>query len=538
MTRPQTQMTEDDATDGSTDRRTYLKFTSVMAGWGLLSSLFPGHAAAEPHTDTNSPHQLPGRIQAEDFDNSGEGNAYHDTDSTNEGSAYRPSEGVDIQPTHDESGNYNIGWTRDGEWLTYTVAIPAGLYDIDLRVAAPSNSDGDICVLLDGMELGIATVASTGGWQSWETITIPGVAVPDTEAGRLRIEFTTSNQHIANFNWIEFVETDMDPDSDSNAATIPETITPKNINNELYASAFDDRDLSENVRAALDALPGGQGRIRITPRDDGQPWQWEQDLTIDISQYNGLELDIDRTVGIEYSGSGWPLTLVGNSSTSDQARITGGRWTATGDPAGWLRIKDCFGTEIYPTRVAFRNSSGNAVGVSLENHDGWTESSKIGGSYTADIGIDSKPAGLTGGTGTESFHDTVLDNPKINAYNIGIRFRGWWQYCHIEKPVVWTKTDGVSCYVLGAERMDGTNILSMKAETAAGQESIGIETAGDFEGFWYGPTIIGGLIDVNGTDVVQNGAATGPAIQIHTRKKAFQINDLASGDSTSIDPRE
>lgn len=530
-------MSKNNTSGRSTNRRTYLKLTGIAAGIGMLFSRFSSHAAAKPYTDTGMPHELPDRIQAEDFDEGGESAAYHDTNSTNKGGVYRSNEGVDIQPTDDESGEYNVGWTKDGEWLAYTVTIPAGTYDIHLRVATTSDNGGDIRVLLDGVELGVATVTDTGGWQSWDTITISGVEVPDTEAGLLRIEFATSNRHISNLNWIEFVETTMESDG----PTTSETITPKNVNNELYAKAFSGSDLSEKVQAALDALPDGRGRIRITPRDDGQPWQWTNDLTVDLTQCNGLELDIDRTVLIEYSGSGWPLTLESNSGTQNQARIAGGLWTATGDPAGWLRLKDCFGTEVYPTRVDFRNSSDDAVGVSLENHDGWTESSKIGGSYTADIGIDSKPAELTGGSGTHSFHDTVLDNPKINAYNIGIRFRGWWQYCHIEKPVVWTKADGTVCYLLAAERMDGTTITSMKAEDpgSGSQNTIGIETADPFHGFWYGPTIIGGHIYVPGGEkVADNASDTGPAIQIRTRQKAFQVVDLKTGNTAELDPNQ
>lgn len=531
-------MTEDITQDGSTDRRTYLKLTGLATGLGLLSGRFSGPAAAQPEPVTDSPHELPGRIQAQDFDEGGEGVAYHDTTSRNNGFSYRSSDNVDIQPTADESGEYNIGWTRDGEWVTYTVCIPHGTYDVNLRVASPSDSEGDIRVLLDGTELGVATVANTGGWQSWETITIPNVHVTDIKAGQLRLEFATTNEHIANLNWIEFAGT---PASEADSMSIPETIAPKNVDNELYAKAFEGSDLSEKVQAALDSLPGGQGRIRITPRDDGEPWQWNNDLTIDLRDYHGLELDIDRTVAIEYTGDGWALTLESNSGTKNQARITGGLWTGTGDPDGWLRLKDCFGTEVYPTRVEVRNSSGDAVGVSLENHDGWTESSKIGGSYTADIGIDSKDAAITGGSGTNSFHDTVLDNPKINAYNIGIRFRGWWQYCHIEKPVVWTKADGVDCYVLASERMDGTTITSMKAEDpgARAHGAAGIKTEDPFHGFWYGPTIMGGHIYVpHGEKVIDDASDSGPAIQLRTRKKAFQVVDLKTGNTLDLDPNQ
>ncbi|HIH03765.1 MAG TPA: DUF2341 domain-containing protein [Methanoregulaceae archaeon] len=66
------------------------------------------------------------RREAEDFDTGGEGVAYHDTTATNLGGAYRKTEGVDIEFFQAENG-YNVGWIRDGEWLRYTVTIPAGI---------------------------------------------------------------------------------------------------------------------------------------------------------------------------------------------------------------------------------------------------------------------------------------------------------------------------------------------------------------------------------------------------------------------------
>src|SRR5258708_5262982 len=71
----------------------------------LASTPFYGHVL-----------QLPGLWQAEAFDNGGEGVAYHDTTAVNEGGAFRNT-GVDIEPTLDVGGGYNVGWTHAGEWL-------------------------------------------------------------------------------------------------------------------------------------------------------------------------------------------------------------------------------------------------------------------------------------------------------------------------------------------------------------------------------------------------------------------------------------
>src|SRR5690242_17504633 len=64
---------------------------------------------------------LPGQFEAENFDNGGEGVAYHDVEAANLGGQYRPTEGVDIQATSDTGGGFNVGWTKAGEWLRYAV---------------------------------------------------------------------------------------------------------------------------------------------------------------------------------------------------------------------------------------------------------------------------------------------------------------------------------------------------------------------------------------------------------------------------------
>ena len=80
-------------------------------------------------------------VQADNFDNGGEGVAYHTTDTTNLGGAYRPNEGVSIQPTSDPGSGpgsgYNVGWTVAGDWLGYSVNVAAaGNYDITVRIAS------------------------------------------------------------------------------------------------------------------------------------------------------------------------------------------------------------------------------------------------------------------------------------------------------------------------------------------------------------------------------------------------------------------
>jgi hypothetical protein len=88
-----------------------------------------------------SPVSIPGEIVAVEYDNGGEGIAYHDHDPfyrKGDGVPFR-NEGVDHAPldVKDTSKGYFIGWTNPArEWINYTIEVTkAGTYDIGLTVA-------------------------------------------------------------------------------------------------------------------------------------------------------------------------------------------------------------------------------------------------------------------------------------------------------------------------------------------------------------------------------------------------------------------
>ncbi|MEO5714727.1 MAG: Ig-like domain-containing protein [Luteolibacter sp.] len=116
---------------------------------------------------------LPGRIEAENFDNGGEGVAWHDLTAGNEAGQYRPSENVDIAATTDEGGGYQVFETQTGEWLEYSVnAAKSGKYVLDLRVANP-QAGGRVRLEADGVDVsGTIEIPQTDGWQ---TVTVPDI---------------------------------------------------------------------------------------------------------------------------------------------------------------------------------------------------------------------------------------------------------------------------------------------------------------------------------------------------------------------------
>ncbi len=113
----------------------------------------------KPFNATETPWAVPGKIEAEDFDQPGIGKteggrpnaSYYDTDSDNNACAsnnanfaddckdnYRKDVGVDIKTS---GSGHVIGWGATGEWLEYTVNVEeAG--DYSLFVAASSGNGG------------------------------------------------------------------------------------------------------------------------------------------------------------------------------------------------------------------------------------------------------------------------------------------------------------------------------------------------------------------------------------------------------------
>ncbi len=126
---------------------------------------------------SGTPIALPGTVQAENYNNGGEGLAYHDLEVANQGTAYRLTEGVDVQATTDAGAGYNVGYTADGEWMNYMVNVTtAGSYSVSFRTAGTGTAS-TIRMEVDGVDVtGIVALPNTGAWQTWATTTVPNIA--------------------------------------------------------------------------------------------------------------------------------------------------------------------------------------------------------------------------------------------------------------------------------------------------------------------------------------------------------------------------
>lgn len=224
-----------------------------------------------------SPFIFPTRVQAEDYDAGGEGVAYHDADAANNGTRYRPSEGVDIENSTDVGGGYNVGWINPGEYVEYTVNVPAaGSYPLQVRVAS-QNVGGTFHLAFNGVDAtGNITVPVTGGWQTWTTVTTTATLA----AGPQVMRFVPTAGEF-NLNYFEFLSApsavlpDGGPVRDLLGAAYPNPFTRATaIQYDLQARAavhlalFDVRGALVRTLVAGESVAAGRHEVNWDGRDE------------------------------------------------------------------------------------------------------------------------------------------------------------------------------------------------------------------------------------------------------------------------------
>jgi hypothetical protein len=116
------------------------------------------------------------RIEAENFDNGGEGVAYHDSTAGNDTGAARAGDNVDVKAI--SNGQLVVGDTVAGEFLEYTAIVDqAGSYDLEVRVGSPSDGAA-FHMEVDGVNVsGRLAIPNTGSFDTLTSVTKPGIAL-------------------------------------------------------------------------------------------------------------------------------------------------------------------------------------------------------------------------------------------------------------------------------------------------------------------------------------------------------------------------
>jgi len=248
------------------------------------------------------PQSLDGTIQVEDLNAGGEGNADHNWTTTNAGGLYRASANVGIGAATDAGNGYYVGWTSPGEWLDYSViASTSGTYTVSFRVSNAQTTATTFHLEIDGVNVtGAMSIAPTGGWQNWTTISAGGIALsagPHTL--RLLMDAQGNAGSSGNFNWMQFTNTSLLP-----LPTAPGNLIA-NASGSVVGLAWTDNSTSESGFIIDRQINGGA---------------WQQFATT-LSNVNTF-VDSAVTPGTSYSYRVRATNTTGDSLESNIASVT------------------------------------------------------------------------------------------------------------------------------------------------------------------------------------------------------------------------
>lgn len=220
-----------------TEKKKYNLKAIVVATDGTAFERLSSVTAYEPRgTYKDQIAELPGTLQAENFDTGADGIAYHDSNSNKEGDAasYRSDGGIDIVKGN---GGYALGYTNNGEWMEYTVDVKeAGVYEYDAVVSSGTTNSGfSISLINNGKTTNLTpslVVPQTGNNDWGKYVSLHGRLSVPLEAGKqvIRINITGSS---CNIDKIVFNRIDVDKNikvtatSEPSPATINENATIK-----------------------------------------------------------------------------------------------------------------------------------------------------------------------------------------------------------------------------------------------------------------------------------------------------------------------
>jgi hypothetical protein len=110
--------------------------------------------------------------------------------------------GVQTENTTDVGGGKNVGWIDNGDWMDYSLTTPsAGTYTLNFRLATIYSGAQFQVKNSSGQVLATVNVPTTGGFQTWQTVS----ATVNLAAGTQTLRLQSSAQAGWNINWLELV---------------------------------------------------------------------------------------------------------------------------------------------------------------------------------------------------------------------------------------------------------------------------------------------------------------------------------------------
>jgi hypothetical protein len=308
----------------------------------------------------NLPINLPGRIQVEYFDKNKNFYSYLDFTTANRGKSFRDTE-VDLEPTLDKEGNYNIGFIQPNEWLKFTTnATEAGLYDVSFRVGSNVTTAFFHAEINDVNVTGPINVPNTGSFQKYTNVVVKGLNL-NAGLNNIKIVFETASLNMNYFDvtksastTVAFVAPSSNKPFGASAAVIPGRVEAENF------------DLGGNQYAYLDLDVANKGaQYRLTDYVDIQTTKdsaglynigWTQAgewLKYTVNVLESGYYDIIPRTAFTTATSVMHIEIDGNDVTNDILFPVATNWKSTIVPNVHLK------SGLHTMRVVFHTAGFN-----------------------------------------------------------------------------------------------------------------------------------------------------------------------------------
>lgn len=158
---------------------------------------------------SGEPVAVPGKIEAENYDEGGNRFSFYDKDAANKGETYR-EDAVDVVTLDGATCDGNackgnaVGYTEAGEWLEYSVKVAAdGKYGVRANVATASETS-KIQLLVDG-EVLLDTITFDKIDTTWNVYKEIDIGTADLTAGEHILRLVIAGSYV-NVDWLQFCE--------------------------------------------------------------------------------------------------------------------------------------------------------------------------------------------------------------------------------------------------------------------------------------------------------------------------------------------
>ncbi|MBN1412687.1 MAG: carbohydrate-binding protein, partial [Spirochaetales bacterium] len=300
----------------ATSTPTPIRTSTPTPTWTPTPSRTPANTATPtPTSITTTGYPIPGLIEAENY-----------------------SAMSGIQTESCSEGGLNVGWIEAGDWMDYQVNVAAtGSYLVEYRVAALS-ANVSLQLQEGATVLGTITAPSTGGWQTWTTVS----HTVSLGAGNRTLRVYASGTGW-NINWLNFTSgsvataTPTRTPAPTNTPAGTATPTPTQVSN-----LTDITNLGGTVSAQYTDSPSGEDIAKLIDNSSSTKY-----LTFHASGWVQFQ-----------ANASYVVTSYSITSANDAAERDPYTWTLQGSTNGssWVTLDSRSG-EDFPNRFQLRTFS-------------------------------------------------------------------------------------------------------------------------------------------------------------------------------------